>query len=220
MCAVLAQDAAAGRAASPWFLVHCSGFDVSAALCWGSRPDCGVHSGNPGSWCRLASHGVRVAHVQGHRCEAYLKPQYYSHWYLRAMQFLFLLGITAAAVSFAVSVTWCSSDLWTSIALSTISATMWSIKAPLYIPVWSPSYWCAIPRPAPHHHGALLACGALPCRPGVLSVVQAVCCGGLGVLCCPQCAKRAVLCSVFCAALSTLCCAQGAMLSVMCYIPM
>ena len=113
--------------------------------------------------------------VQGHRCEAYLKPQYYSHWYLRVMQFLFLLGITAAAVSFAVSVTWCSSDLWTTIALSTISATMWSIKAPLYIPVWSPSYWCALPPP----------CAVPLCCAAAVRRLAALCRAALSAVCYP-----------------------------------
>lgn len=78
--------------------------------------------------------------MQGHRCEAYLKPVLYSNLYLRVMQFTYLLGMTVAAVAFAATATWCHGEIFTTIALFSISSTVWAVKAPLVIPVWSPGF--------------------------------------------------------------------------------
>ena len=83
-----------------------------------------------------------LARVQGHRCEANLKCHRISTSYLRYCQIVFLIFITTAAVGFTSSISWCQSGIWITFVSILISFMMWTIKAPCYVPVWSPGYQC------------------------------------------------------------------------------
>jgi hypothetical protein len=57
---------------------------------------------------------------------------------------MFLALMTIAAVTFASTVTWCKGQFWSLGTLGILSITMWSIKAPLYVPIWDPDCWFAL----------------------------------------------------------------------------
>ena len=78
-------------------------------------------------------------------------PVLYSNLYLRVMQFTYLLGMTVAAVAFAATATWCHGEIFTTIALFSISSTVWAVKAPLVVPVWSPGFMYVLKLPWTTH---------------------------------------------------------------------
>lgn len=63
--------------------------------------------------------------------------------YLRRWQIVFMILITASAVGFTSSISWCQSAIWMTIVSVSISFMMWGIKAPCYVPLWSPGFRCA-----------------------------------------------------------------------------
>lgn len=62
--------------------------------------------------------------------------------YLRYCQIFFLITVTAAAVGFTSSISWCMNALWMACVSAMLSVMMWTIKAPCYVPLWSPGYKC------------------------------------------------------------------------------
>ena len=95
------------------------------------------------------------ASLQGHRCEANLRVRRCSTTYLKWCQILFLITITASAVGFTSSISWCSSAIWIMVVSSLISLMMWTIKAPCYVCLWSPGYQC---EAAPATAGPVIGC--------------------------------------------------------------
>jgi uncharacterized membrane protein YtjA (UPF0391 family) len=60
--------------------------------------------------------------------------------YLRYCQIFFLITVTAAAVGFTSSISWCMSPVWMAGVSAMLSVMVWTIKAPCYVPLWSPGY--------------------------------------------------------------------------------
>lgn len=108
----------------------------------------------------------KCAMLQGHKCEAHLRVRRCSTTYLKWCQIFFLITITASAVGFTSSISWCSSAIWIMMVSALISLMMWTIKAPCYVCLWSPGYQCDPNRcacaspPAPVHarHIAFAKC--------------------------------------------------------------
>jgi hypothetical protein len=52
----------------------------------------------------------------------------------------YILTVSASAILFAYSVSWCYAQVWIVASLFSMSLMMWTLKAPLYIPAWDPAY--------------------------------------------------------------------------------
>lgn len=64
--------------------------------------------------------------------------------YLRFCQIFFISTVTASAVGFTSSISWCKSAIWITVVSSLISLMMWTVKAPCYVPLWSPGFRSAL----------------------------------------------------------------------------